>query len=261
MIQLINDVKKNHNALFTMVLINLKTTVATSRLGWLWWIIDPLFMMMIYYFIVSMVFQRGGENYHLFILCGIVIWQFFSRTLNISANAILQNRDLIRQIGLPISIMIAIPSLVQMFFAAIGILIIMIWNYSMIGLQSLAIIPLLILVVSLTYGIGIFLSVSSVFFKDTREFIGYFIKAGFFLTPILYPTSRIYESTTIPEIAKIVFSLNPMAWIIPAFRQVLLDGVMYNWSHYFLLLGISLAIVQLSLLWLRLHTPKLVKML
>src|SRR5690606_18530469 len=60
MFQLFKDLRQHHHALLTLFQVNVKTTVASARLGWLWWFIDPLVMMAIYYFIIHVVFQRGG---------------------------------------------------------------------------------------------------------------------------------------------------------------------------------------------------------
>ncbi len=252
----------NHSAAFlTLVSVNIKTSVATTRLGWLWWIIDPLVLMAIYYFIIHEVFQRGGDDYHLFVLCGIVSWQFFARSINASVSAIRQNRALIRQIGMPISTLIAIPSLVQMFFATVGILIVMVWNYPVVGYYSLTIVPLLFLIGLLSYGLGLVLAVCEAFFKDTSKLVAYGIRAGFFFSPVLYHESRVLDSQTIPEAAKFLFELNPMTWIIPSFRRVLLDGEILDWRVYFLLLVCSVALIQLGLVWLRFSSNRIVKML
>ncbi len=207
------------------------------------------------------MFGRGGDDYHLFVLCGIVSWQFFARSLNSSVRAISQNAALIKQIGMPVSLLVAIPSLVQMFFAVIGILIVMLWNYQAVGIHSLAVILLLPLIGFFAFGLGTILAVCEVFFKDTTKLVAYAIRAGFFFSPILYPESRVLESDRIPEILKHVFELNPMAWIIPSFRKILLDGVSIDWNKYGIFLIVSLIMIQLGLYLLRENSNKIVKTL
>ncbi len=261
MLNFYQEIRRNRHALTTLTLVNIKTTVATTRLGWLWWIIDPLVMMAIYYFVVKVIFNRGGENYHLFVLCGIISWQFFTRAVTGTSNVILRNRQLLRQIALPISMLITIPVIVQMFFAGIGVVVILIWNHTQIGIQSFGVIPLLLLIALLSMSLGLFLSVITVYFQDTKKFISYFLRAGFFLSPILYPATRVLDSDSVPEFAKIIFKLNPMAWIIPALREILLDGSIFSWQKYFLLLGLLLILTQIGLFWVRAHSSRIVKML
>lgn len=261
MIRLFHEINNNRTALIALVDVNIKTTVASTRLGWLWWVINPLVMMGIYYFLVNIILGRGGENYHIFILTGLIAWQSFSNGLMGTVNVIINNSQLIRQVALPISMLIAIPILVQLFFNSIGIIIILIWNYPATGFHSLAVVPLLLLVGILVYGLGLFLSVLNVYIKDTKEIVSYLLRAGFFLTPILFPVTRVTESPRLPEIAKALFSLNPMTWIINAFRQILLEGQMFNWSDYFVILCISMFIVQIGLFWLRANSSQIIKML
>jgi ABC-type polysaccharide/polyol phosphate export permease len=259
--QLISEVRGHSHATVMMIRVELKRSVETTRLGWIYWLVDPIVMMMIYYFMVKLVFNRGGQNYHLFALCGITSWQFFTRSVTRSTVAFSRSTGLIQQIGIPLSIYVFIPSVVQAFFAVISYLIIMFWSYSSIGIQSIALAPLIILVLLLAFGLGLFLSVAEVYAKDTNNFVMYFLRAGFFLTPILYSPERVYGSDRIPQIVKAVYGLNPMAWVIPSVRNVLLDGTMYDVGTYFILLAFSLLFVQCGLIFVRKLTPKIVKSL
>ncbi len=261
MTKLFHEIIDNRSALVTLVDVNIKTTVATTRLGWLWWVINPLIMMGIYYFFVHIIMDRGEENYHLFVLTGLIAWQSFRAALTGTTNVILKNKQLIRQIALPIGMLTAIPILVQLFFNSFGIIIILIWNYPVAGIHSLSVVPLLILIGLVVYGLGLFLSVINVYLRDTKQIMAYVLRAGFFLSPILYPASRVLDSAKLPEFVKTVFNLNPMCWIITALRMVLLDGRMFNWQNFFTMLLISLMIIQVGLFWLRANSSRIIKML
>ncbi|HKJ49370.1 MAG TPA: hypothetical protein VJ973_09790, partial [Christiangramia sp.] len=87
------------------------------------------------------------------------------------------------------------------------------------------------------------------------------LRAGFFLTPILYPASRVLDNEKVPELAKIVFKLNPMTWIISALREVLLEGHVSSWQTFFIITLISLLIIQIGLYWLRKNSSLIIKML
>ncbi len=261
MIRLYDEIVTHRTALLTLVEVNVKTTVSSTRLGWLWWLFNPLITMAIYYFFVNVILGRGGDNYHLFVLTGIVAWQFFAVALAGSTTVIINNQQLIRQVALPISMLVTIPPLVQLFFGAVGTSIIMLWNYSAVGLHSFAVIPLLLLVAMVSYGLGLFLAVFNVYIKDTKEIIGYILRAGFFLSPVLFPASRIIESDRIPEIAKVLFQLNPMSWIITSLRTILLDGKLYSWQEFFILFALILLLIQAGLFWIRRQGSQIIKML
>ena len=261
MLSFVKEISDHKTALFTLVTVNLKTSVFSTRLGVVWWIADPIIMMSIYYFMVRIIFNRGGENYHLFALCGIVAWQFFSRALKSSSRSITSNKAMIQQIGLPVSVLIGVPVVVQMFFAIIGFCIVIVWSYSTLSITTIAIIPLLLLIALISYSLSIYLSMCEVIFRDTNQIVGYILRLGFFLTPILYPVTRVTESESIPAIIELVFQLNPFAWIIPSIRNVLLNQVMFDWCVYVVISSLTLAAIQIGLLLLRWQTPKLSKMI
>lgn len=257
----IHDLIPHRHAFNTLIRVNLQTTVNRSKLGWLWWVIDPLFMMAIYYFVIHLLFQRGGDDYHLFVLSGLIAWQFFIRALMGTTTVILKNKQLIRQVALPITMLVVIPVIVQLIFAVIGITVIIVWNFQATGLHTFTVIPLLFLIGSFSFGFGLFLSVFNVYLDDINQLISYSLRAGFFLSPILYPASQVLESTVISETVKKIYLLNPMAWIIPALRQVLLEGAVFSWPVFFLFLGIALFVIQMGLYCMRTQTPRIVKVL
>lgn len=261
MYRLYSELAQNRSALLTLIQFNLKSTVSETRLGFVWWIIDPLVQMATYYFLVRIVFERGEEDYHLFLLTGILAWQIFARALRQAARSISANRALIRQIGIPIATITAIPVLVQIVYAVIGLGIVMLWSHGAVGLHSLAAIPLLLLIALFSYGLGLLLSVCNAYYKDTEAMLGYVLRFGFFLTPILYPASRILEAAAVPEYAKTLFMANPMAWIVTRLRDLVLTGTMFEWGMFAGLLCIALLIVQLGLVCVRRQSRKIARML
>ncbi len=261
MLDLIKCIKEYRYALGALTSVEVKTSIAETRIGIFWWVLDPLIMMMIYYFVVSVVFNRGGPNYHLFILCGIISWGFFSSALTGSSSSIFSNKTLIQQINAPLSLIVMVKPIARLFFALFGIVIIIIWNISLLGWHTLAIIPLLFSITLLSYGLGLFLAVVNVFFTDMSKLISYVLRAGFFLSPVLFPASRIMDSEKVPDLFKTMYGLNPMGWIITSMRSILLDGQMFRWQEFLILMAVIVVIIQTGLIWLRMNTSRIVKML
>lgn len=261
MISLFKELRKMHGAFFTLINVDIKTTVTSTRLGWLWWILHPLVNASIYYFFVSIIMGRGGDNYHLFVLTGIVSWSFFASALNGSTSSIVNNKNIMMQVAIRPEIIVLVPPVVQLFFGSIGISIVMLWNYTAIGIHTISLLPLLLLISLTSYGFGLFLSVSNVYLRDTKEIVGYILRAGFFLSPVLYPVSRITDSDKIPQLIKFIFEFNPIAWVITALRTVLLDGSLYSFQEYFLITLFVLAIIQIGLSYLRANANQAFKRL
>lgn len=257
----INNLTKHHQSLRALTFVEVKTSVAATKIGMFWWILDPLIMMLIYYFVISVVFGRGGPGYHLFVLCGIICWRFFSQAVTGCTNSIMSQKNLILQINVPHDILVLTQPIVKMFFAIFGVLIIVVWNFNMVGLHTLAVIPLLLLIMFLAYGLGLFLAVLNVYVNDVGRIVVYALRMGFFLSPVLFPATRIMESEKIPEIFKLAYGLNPVAWIITSMRTVLIEGRMYAVGEACIVFVASILLVQVGLMYLRRNSPRIVKWL
>ncbi|PTN33798.1 ABC transporter permease [Desulfonatronum sp. SC1] len=247
MIQLFRNLYTHRHALRSQFMVNIKTTITTTRLGVLWWILDPLALMAIYTFVVKIVFERGGPGYHIFVLCGLVCWQAFSRSVTIGAKSLTGNASLIRQTPLPLHLYVLIPPVVQSFFFLIGLSIIAVWNHEALGWHTLAA-PLLIApLILLTFGLGLFLSILEVYLPDTGKLLPYAMRLGLYMSPVLYSPERIYALEKLPDFAKTLYALNPMLHVITAARDALFIGQMFNLRSYALVLLASLVLVQAGL--------------
>ncbi|MDA3897644.1 MAG: ABC transporter permease [Desulfobacteraceae bacterium] len=261
MLRLAKDIRENRHALHSQFYVNIKTTVATTKLGLLWWILDPLFLMLIYYFVVKVVFNRGGENYHLFLLCGLVTWQSFSRAIALCTRSLTNNEGLIKQASLPMVIYVMISPLVQAFFYTIGLVIIMIWNWPVMGLQAFAIVFPVLLMILVSFSAGLFLSVFEVYIRDTGKLITYILRFGMYMSPVLYGPERIYQLESVPAYAKFLYSLNPMVHVIGAVRDLLFYGKMFEFRPMFITFVVTLLFMQVGLVFFRKVSPYVPKML
>ena len=235
--------------------------MATTRLGILWWILDPLLLMLIYYFVVKMVFDRGGPDYHLFALCGIVTWQSFARSINLSTSSLVRSAPLIKQASLPMVLYVVMSPVVQAFFYAIGLGIIMIWNNDAVGLHTLAVIFPVFLLILMTFAAGLFLSIFEVYIRDTGKFITYVLRFGFYVSPILYSPDRIAQIQSIPEYAKSLYFANPMVHFITAIRELLFYGRMFDWKPLLVIFACTVVMIQLGLNFFRSMAPNIPKRL
>ncbi len=261
MLNLCKDICRHRHVLRSQFYVNIKTTVATTKLGILWWILDPLFLMLIYYFVVKIVFDRGGPNYHLFALCGIVTWQSFSRSINLCTSTLTRSAGLIKQASLPMVFYIIISPIVQAFFCLIGLIIIMIWNYQALGLYTMSIVILVFLMIIMSFTAGLFLSIFEVYIRDTGKLVSYILRFGFYISPILYSPDRIYEIPSIPEYAKFLYSLNPMVHLITAVRDLLFYGKMFDFRPILIVFAVTFVIMQFGLFFFRRVSPYVPKMI
>ena len=249
MIKVFKDFRNNLHTLRVQFFVTIKTTVATTWLGAWWWILDPLILMLLYTFVVKIIFDRGGPGYHLFALCGIVTWQFFSRSVNLCATALKRNAQLIKQSSFPMHLYVILPPLVQSFFYLIGLAIVAVWNHDVVGWHTLAVFPLLVPMILIPYTMGLFLSIFTVKVPDIGKALPYILRFGFYISPILYPPERVYELPNVNPFLKSLYALNPMVHVITAVRDVLFTGQMFNTSAMLIIMAVTLVFMQAGIMF------------
>jgi len=261
MFGIIRDILDYRHVLHTQVHVTLRTTVATTRLGALWWVLDPVILMLLYTFVVKMIFERGGPDYHLFALCGIVTWQSFSRSVSLCTTSLNRNTPLIKHSNLPMHLYVLLPAVVQCFFYLIGLGIVAVWNYETLGWHTASAIILLFPMVFIPYSLGLFLSILTVRLPDIGKIIPYILRFGFYLSPVLYPAERLYELPNVNQFIKILYNFNPMVHVIAATRDIFLVGKMFDLTPIVLLIGITLVFIQAGITVFRFYSKVIPKLL
>ena len=211
--------KENKALLAELVRTDFKLRYQGSVLGYAWSLLRPLLMFGIYYVVFAVVFRFGDEipNFPIYLLLGIVLWNFFQETTSQSLGAIVVRADLVRKIKIPrwmivvsagigASINLALNFLVIILFAAIN---------GLDFLSSSVYLPLFILEIYLfALGLSLILSALFVKYRDIGYIWDVVLQAGFYATPILYPLSLVTSET-----AQRIMFLNPMAQSIQGARN------------------------------------------
>jgi len=206
--------KENRALLSELVRTDFKLRYQGSILGYAWSLLRPLFLFIILYAVFVLVLKTGGDIPHfpVYLLLGIVIWNFFNEMTVQSLGSIVGRGDLIRKIRIPRWMIVfssSISALINLFLNLMVIIVFMFLNH-VDFLQTTLWLPLILLEVYLLgLGLSLFLSAAFVKFRDISYIWEVILQAGFYLTPILYAMSLI------PSLAaqKIIL-LNPMAQAI-----------------------------------------------
>lgn len=215
--------------LSNLVIRDIKGRYKNSVLGILWSMLNPLGLMIVFTAVFS-VMGRGGDyrQYPVFVLVGIIPWNFFSGSLSSGAVTVISNSSLVKKVYFPRELLPTaslLSNLVNFLFTFL-VLIIFIYAFG-IGLTIYALWVPVILITQMifTLGITLFLSAISVFYRDVLMIMDVGLTAWFFLTPIFYPFEFFSDSSTLFDItfnpAQIMRWLNPMASIIDSYRTVL----------------------------------------
>lgn len=213
--------KQNRALLSELVRTDFKLRYQGSVLGYAWSLLRPLFMFLILYVVFARFLKIGDAvpHYPIYLLLGIVLWQFFSDMTNQSLTSIVARGDLIRKIRIPRWMIVVTSSISAVINLVLNLLVVgvfMIFNKSDIS-SSAVFFPLIIGQIYLfSLGLSLFLSAAYVKYRDVSYIWEVLLQAGFYLTPILYPLSLIPQI----QLQKLAL-LNPMAQTIQDARSAL----------------------------------------
>ncbi|KGN36912.1 ABC transporter permease [Knoellia subterranea] len=218
---------RRREILQTLVRRDLRVRYARSVLGYLWTILDPLAMALIYFMIFAVIFKRpdaGHHPYFLFLLVGLLAWQWFNSSVTETSRALLAEAKLVRSTSLPRElwvIRVVIAKGVE-YFLSLPILVAFTAIYMVRGDTTLnwrlVLIPIGILLQFLVQvGIGLLLAPLTVLVEDTQRVVRIIMRMAFYCTPIIYTLE------TVPETLRNFLYANPMSGILELYRAGLFD--------------------------------------
>jgi len=214
--------------LFTLVVRDLKVRYRNSVLGVLWSLGNPLLMMAVFTLVFTVMTPSNIEKFPIFVLCGLLPWNFFSASVIGSIRSIVDNAPLIRKVYFPREVLplsVVLSNMVN-FLIALSVLFAFILAFQMPITPWALLLPVVILVqVLFTCGIALILATVNVFYRDTQVIMEVAMLAWFFLTPIFYPIDILPRNYHLGEITidvwRWMYMLNPMASLIATYRVIL----------------------------------------
>jgi len=208
---------------------DVKVRYRNSILGVVWSLLNPLLMMMVFTLVFAKIMPNEGvRSYAIFVLVGLLPWQFFTGTMLSGTTSVTNGAHMIRKIYFPRELLptsAMLSNLVNFLLAGV-VLVIFLYIFG-IGLTVYALwIPVLIFTQMLfMLGLVLLLSTINVFYRDVIMILDVVLLAWFFLTPVVYPLEWLGVEQTIfgitLEPAVVMRWLNPMASIIDGYRTVL----------------------------------------
>lgn len=206
-----------------------KTKYKRSALGYLWSFLNPLLSMLVQYIVFSTLFKSDIENFPVYLLTGIVLFNFFSDAVGQGLGAIVINAALITKVYVPkyiYPVTKVASSSINLLISIIPLFIVMLLTGQPFR-KSLLLLPFpLICLLVFCIGMSLLLSSSMVFFRDTQYLWGIVSLAWTYATPIFYPAD------IIPEKFILIQKLNPMYHYIRFTRELLIAGVSPSIQEY-----------------------------
>ena len=230
--------------IFQLISRSVKTRYKRSLLGVAWTMINPLLTMGVLTLVFSSVFKYPGREYALYVLSGLLVWNFFAQSTSAAMVDLVWSGGLIGRVFVPKAAFAV---------AAIGTglvnLVLALGAYMLIALilgarihASVLFLPVPILITSLfALGVGLALSSVAIYFADVMPMYEVLLTAWLYLTPVIYPLDLV------PEGVKVFLYLNPLYYLVDAFRTPLLDGRLPELST--IVVGFAIACLSLLLGW------------
>jgi ABC-type polysaccharide/polyol phosphate export permease len=219
---------------------SIKTRYKRSVLGVLWTLLNPLLTMIVLTIVFSQVFRFSVEYYPVYVLCGLVVWNFYSSTTSGAMSDMLWSGNLLGRIYMPKSVFAVSAvgtGLINLLLSLIPVFLIAI----ILRVQftpALFVMPISILILAVfALGFGLTLSTAAVFFGDMEPVYNVVLTIWFYATPIIYPLE------VIPEQFQWLVRLNPLYYLLIIFRDPLYLGTVPE-AGIWLIAGL-LAIVML----------------
>lgn len=210
--------------LFFQAARDVKVRYQQTFLGAAWAIIQPVTQMVVFSVFFGQLLGVGSDGvpYPVFAYCALLPWQLFAFALTQSSNSLVDNAHLLTKVYFPrliVPLASVIAGLVDFCIAFVVLLGLMLW-YGITPTWAVVTLPLFVLLaIAAALSAGLWLSALNVQYRDIRYTLPFITQILFFLTPIVYPSSRI------PETYRWMIGLNPLAGVVEGFRWALLGNV------------------------------------
>jgi len=226
----VNKIKQKYHysiiLLKRLVITDFKIRYKGSALGYIWTLLRPLALFSILYIVFVRFLRIGGDIPHfaVYLLLGIILWNYFVEVTNNGLSAIVGKCDLLRKLAFPRYIVVlsgSFSALINLFINLLVLAVFMFINGVPFSVQALWVLPLIIELFIFALSIAFILSALYVRFRDINYIWELILQAGFYATPILYPIATV--SAISPIAAKIIM-LSPLAQIIQDARNFIISS-------------------------------------
>jgi len=226
---LFNEVWYHKELLYFLTWSHIKGRYKQTVIGIAWATLRPVLTMAIFSLLFGKLARVSSEGvpYPLFVYAGLLPWQCFIHSVNLSMDSITRNSDLIKKVYFPrlfLPASAALSALVD-FFISFGVFFILMIYYKWMPARSIILLPALVILLTIFItAVGFILSALNAFFRDVELATPFFLQIALFLTPVIYPVSIVSAKW------KWLVYLNPLAGLIESFRACLLGYKPLPWG-------------------------------
>ena len=194
-----------------------------SFLGVLWSFLNPLLQIAVYAIVFPLILRNNQENYVIFLCCCLIPWTFFATSINRSAFSFVENGNILKKVYFPREIIpISVVTSEAINFMISTIIILGFVLFGGLGISKYIVLYPLVLIVQyfVVLAISIIIASICVYLRDLQHFIGVALQLLFYVAPV------VYSPNMIPENFQWILRINPMTYIINAYRAIFYNKTM-----------------------------------
>ena len=235
--------KKIVNLIYYRTLAELRLEARRYYISYLWWILEPILDMMVFYVVFGILLKRSTHDFIPFLLIGISTWKWFNKTVVRCANSIIASGRLIQQVKVPKAIfpIIVVCTDTIKFGIVLLILIFFINVYGLYAGSAYLFLPLMLMTQLLfIFAVGGLFAAVTPFFPDILLILSRILHLGFFLSGIFY------KGSNLPPEIQFWFYLNPMATLIDGYRGILMYNMIPDFMPIFNIILFSFCLLSIA---------------
>lgn len=254
----LHELNKRRDLLLYLIGSGLKAQHRNSFLGYFWWLLDPLLGVLIYYFVIGIVFNRGGKDYVLGLVVGLTVWRWVSASVIGGARSIVTQSGIITQVYLPKALFpmgAVLSQLVNFAFGLIAVVVFLLIFGMVPGIQVLWLPFIVTMQLLFLLALTMPLAYASVFVRDLDNVLDHVMRLWFYASPVVWPAN------IMPPHLKFVLLANPMAHFLDAYRNILIE---HQPPNVLLLAGVgilSVGAIMVTIYLYSRHEHRLIKVL
>lgn len=221
---LIRHLKEHRFVLANFVARDLKVKYRDTVFGYLWSLLEPLSLVLVYYFVFAVIARRGGEGYPLIVALGVFSYNFMAAIVQGGAAALVGNRALIRRVYLPREIFVfsQVGSNVVVFLLNLVAVVPFMIYYEVVPGWRLVYLPIAVgLMMIFATGLALVVACANAVYRDVGYVIRVAVRLFFYGTPTIYPLSMVQDA--VPELVYEVYLLNPVTVYIALTRNSVMN--------------------------------------
>lgn len=242
-VKYIKEIVEHRELLYNLTSKELKLKYRNSVLGFLWSFLNPILMLVVYTIAFKFIMRQTTKNFTVFLLCGLLPWNFFVASVMGSTNSIVSNANLIKKVYFPreiIPLSIIFSNFINFAITLIILFAAVIFSGIGIGLPLILLPIVLLMVLGFTVGLSLILASLNVLYRDIAHLVEVIFNLWMYLTPIVYPLTLLNSH----PIAKKLILLNPMTLLVECIRSIL-----YTNSFPYILYMVVMVVLDVILIF------------